>query len=89
MGFEVNFNNKPMITEAQSMHDGGAGNLGYFESEKKKNKEKSIFSEAQEKDSFEKQGEEESGFNVSSILDFIEKFILAIKNWFKKLFNLD
>lgn len=90
MGFDVNFN-KPIIKEAQSMQDGGAGNLGYFEQEKKKkeDKDKSIFSEAKEKekDSFEKHdGSEDSSFDFS-ISKIIAQIILAVKDWFRKTFG--
>lgn len=90
MGFEVNFNNKPIIKEAQSMqNDGGAGNLGYFEreeQEKEKQKNGSIFSE-QEGDSFKLSSdieEEESDFSLSKL---IAQIILAIKDFFKKIFG--
>lgn len=89
MGFEVNFN-KPIIQESQSAQDGGAGNLGYFESEeekKKKEKDKSIFSEAKEKDSFEKHGSNEGDSENFSISRLIAQIILAIKDWFKKTFG--
>lgn len=88
MGFDVNFN-KPVIQETQSLHDGGAGNLGYFEQEKKKkeDKDKSIFTEAKEKDSFEKHGEsiDDENFSISKL---IAEIIFAIKEWFKKTFGL-
>jgi len=92
MGFDVNFNNKPMIQSAQSSQDGGAGNLGYFENEgkdgKNKSKDKSIFGE-EGQDSFKK-----ADFNEDSNLDFsiskmIAEIILAIKDWFKKTFGLN
>lgn len=89
MGFDVNFN-KPMIQETQSMHDGGAGNLGYFEQEKKKkDKDKSIFTEAKEKnnDSFEKHDGNEGNPDDFSISKIIAQIILAVKDWFKKLFG--
>jgi len=88
MGFDVNFNNKPMIQSAQSSQDGGAGNLGYFEQGEKENKDKkrdkSIFKD--ETDSFKKssvgEGEEED-FSISR---FIAQIILTVQAWFKKLF---
>lgn len=85
MGFEVNNNfNKPVIKEAQSTQDGGAGNLGYFEQErKKKENEKSIFSENLE-DSFKKNDEAENAEDFS-LSKLIAQIILAIKDWFKKL----
>ena len=87
MGFDVNFN-KPMIRETQSMQDGGAGNLGYFENEeKKREKDKSIFAEAQETDSFKKGGQENLSSDFS-LVEFIENLFTSIVNWFKKLFNL-
>lgn len=88
MGFDVNFN-KPIIKETQSMHDGGAGNLGYFEQEekKKKDKDKSIFSEAKEKDSFEKHDGKDGDSGDFSISKLIAQIILAVKDWFKKLFG--
>lgn len=88
MGFEVNFN-KPVIQETQSLQDGGAGNLGYFENEekKKKDKDKSIFSEAAEKDTFENSNEKnDSGsFSISRL---IAQIILTVKDWLKKTFNI-
>lgn len=87
MGFDVNFNNKPIITEAQTMqNDGGAGNLGYFEQgeKEKKARDKSIFSE--QTDSFNKSGEELDVPDDFSISNWIAKIILAIKDWFKKTF---
>lgn len=92
MGFDVNFNNKPMIQSAQSSQDGGAGNLGYFEKEgkdgKDKSKEKSIFGE-EAQDSFKK-----ADLNSDPNLDFsiskmIAEIILAIKDWLKKTFGLN
>lgn len=88
MGFDVNFNNKPIIKEAQAMQDGGAGNLGYFEKEeekKRKNKEKSIFSETEDLDTFEKHDGQGDNFDDFSISKFIAQIILTIKDWFKKL----
>lgn len=89
MGFDVNFN-KPIIQETQSLQDGGAGNLGYFEQEKKKQEErdKSIFTEAKEKDSFEKYDGNSDGSENFSISKLIAEIILAIKDWFKKTFGL-
>lgn len=86
MGFGVNFN-KPMIQETQSMHDGGAGNLGYFEQKEKENKEKSIFAEEKEKDTFEKHDLDEVSEDFS-FSEWIGNIFNAIKDWFKKLFNL-
>jgi hypothetical protein len=86
MGFDVNFNSKPIIKETQSMHDGGAGNLGYFEKEEEKNqkdKDKSIFNEAKNKDTFEKQDDIDYEYEFS-ISKFIAKIIFAIKDWLKK-----
>lgn len=91
MGFDVNFN-KPVIKETQAMQDGGAGNLGYFEQEKKKkeDKDKSIFSEAKgkEKDSFEKHDDNEDSSFDFSISKIIAQIILAIKDWLKKTFGM-
>lgn len=88
MGFDVNFNNKPMIQEAKSMHnDGGAGNLGYFErGEKEEGSERaSIFSE--EADTFKKAGQNDCSTDSFSIARFIAQIILAIKEFFRKIFN--
>lgn len=87
MGFEINGGfNKPVIKESQQAQDGGAGNLGYFEQErKKKEHEKSIFSET---DSFEKKDAEEEISDDFSISKFIAEMILTVKEWFKKTFNL-
>jgi hypothetical protein len=89
MGFEVNFNNKPIIKETQTAQDGGAGNLGYFEREEKqkKDKEKSIFTEAEEIDSFKKHDEKTGNEEDFSISKLIAQIILAIKNWFKSFFK--
>jgi len=86
MGFGVNFN-KPMIQETQSMHDGGAGNLGYFEQKEKEHKEKSIFSDEKEVDTFEKH-ELDNISDDFSFSELVEKIISTIKSWFKKIFNL-
>ena len=86
MGFDVNFN-KPMIRETQSMQDGGAGNLGYFESgEQKKDKDKSIFAEAH--DSFEKSTEDDVQSDFS-IAEFFSNLIDSIVAFFKKLFKIN
>lgn len=89
MGFEVNSNfNKPVIKESQQAQDGGAGNLGYFEQGKQKKKEQgSIFTEAKENDTFEKEGSDESTSDDFSISKIIAQIILAVKGWFKKTFN--
>lgn len=87
MGFGVNFN-KPIIQETQAMHDGGAGNLGYFEQGEQEKKEKSIFTEAKEKDTFEKSGLDEDISEEFSLTAWIENLLTAIKEWFKKNFNL-
>lgn len=89
MGFDVNFTNKPAIQSAQSSQDGGAGNLGYFEQGEKDEKAKkeansSIFSKAQESDSFKKAGDEDldDKFSISKL---IAEIILAIKDFFRKI----
>lgn len=86
MSFDVNFN-KPIIKEAQAMqNDGGAGNLGYFEQERK-NKDKSIFSE--EADSFKKSTDTGENLDVEfSISKFFENLLNTLKAWFKKLLGL-
>lgn len=90
MGFEVNFNNKPIIKEAQSMqNDGGAGNLGYFEreeQEKEKQKKGSIFSE-QGSDSFKLSSDVEEQDSDFSLSKLIAQIILTIKDFFKKIFG--
>jgi len=86
MGFEVNNFHKPIIKEAQTTQDGGAGNLGYFEREeekKKKEQEKSIFSEGS--DSFQKHDELMEETDDFSISKLIAQIILIIKEWFKKM----
>lgn len=91
MGFDVNFTNKPVIQGAQSSQDGGAGNLGYFEQEKdekaKKDANSSIFSKAQEADSFKKSDASDFDENFS-ISKLIAEIIFNIKEWFKKLFRI-
>lgn len=95
MGFDVNFNNKPVIREAQSMqNDGGAGNLGYFEQgeqEKEKEKDaKSVFPEGHGDvtDSFQHEGdknfEEEDDFSIPKL---IAQVILWFKDLKKKIFG--
>ena len=88
MGFDVNFNNKPMIQSAQSSQDGGAGNLGYFEQGEKegkdKKRDKSIFKD--ETDSFKKSSLEDESIEEFSISRFLAQVILTIKAWAKKLF---
>jgi len=94
MGFDVNFNNKPVIQGAQSAHDGGAGNLGYFErggengEHDEHSKNTSIF-DGEEADSFKKSTEVEEEFESFSIANFIAKIILAIKDLLKKIFKLN
>ncbi len=91
MGFEVNFNNKPIIKEAQSMqNDGGAGNLGYFEQgekEKEKQKNSSIFSE-QGSDTFNSSTDTKEEDNSFSVSKLIAEIILAIKDFLKKIFKI-
>jgi len=90
MGFDINSSsNKPVIRETASTHDGGAGNLGYFEQggehKEKKHKEDSIFSHEDEIDSFVKGHEEiepEEDFSISKLIATV---IFNIKEWFKKL----
>ena len=88
MGFDVNFN-KPIIKETQTTQDGGAGNLGYFESEEKKKqkKDKSVFVEAGESDTFKKNDADEGSISDFSISRLIAEIILAVKDWFKKTFT--
>lgn len=89
MSFDVNFN-KPVIQETQSLHDGGAGNLGYFEQgeKNKKDKEKSIFTEAKEKDTFEKQDGNIDDLDDFSLSKIIAQIILTVKDWFRKIFKM-
>lgn len=90
MSFGVNFNNKPIIQEAKSMqNDGGAGNLGYFEREdgENENKKNSSIFDDKEQDSFSKGDELEDSDNNFNIAKFIAEMILAIKDWFRKIFN--
>ena len=91
MGFEVNFNAKPIITESKGLTDGGAGNLGYFEQEKEKKekeKDKSVFAEAAEKDSFSKSDSINDKLDDFSISTLIAEIIFSIKEWLRKTFNL-
>ncbi|MEI8129276.1 MAG: hypothetical protein WCG95_06625 [bacterium] len=91
MEFDVNFNNKPIIKETQAMHDGGAGNLGYFEQEdqkKKKDRDKSVFNEAKEHDTFEKHDDINYDDDDFSISKLIAQIILSIKDWIKKVFKV-
>lgn len=91
MGFDVNFNNKPIIQGAKSTQDGGAGNLGYFEREEKDEKEKSknesIFSE-QGSDTFKKSDDLDLPLDDFSIPKLIAQIIMALKVWFRKIFRL-
>lgn len=91
MGFDVNPPaNKPIIREAATMqNDGGAGNLGYFESggqKEKKENQSSIFS-AEETDSFKKEGEADEFEEDFSISKLIANMIFSIKEWLRKLFS--
>ena len=92
MGFEVNFNHKPIIAETKGLTDGGAGNLGYFEQEKEKKdkeKEKSIFAESNAgEDSFSKNGKVILESEKFSISVWIAEIIFSIKDWLRKTFNL-
>lgn len=94
MGFDVNFN-KPVIREAQSMqNDGGGGNLGYFEQEgqdkEKKKEQVSVFPETHGEiaDSFHHEGEDvnanEDDFSIPKL---IAQIILAVKDFFRKIFK--
>lgn len=89
MGFEINRStNKPVIKESQQTHDGGAGNTGYFEQERKQHEhEKSIFEDPKKIDSFEKKETETDETDDFSISKLIAQIILAVKDWLKKVFN--
>jgi len=94
MGFDVNFNNKPVIQGAQSAQDGGAGNLGYFERGGEKDehnelsKNTSIF-DGDSADSFKKSSDEEEDSEPFSIANLIARIILAIKDLLRKIFKLN
>jgi hypothetical protein len=90
MGFEINGGfNKPVIKESQQTHDGGAGNTGYFEQERKQHEhEKSIFDDAKKIDSFEKESTQNNDSEDFSFSKLIAQIILAVKDWLKKTFNL-
>ncbi len=89
MSFDVNFN-KPMIQEAKSMqNDGGAGNLGYFEQDGKKDENKknsSIFDE-QGTDTFNKSDGSEELEPDFSFAKLIAEVIMFFKTFFSKLFK--
>lgn len=87
MGFEINRSvNKPVIKESQQTHDGGAGNTGYFEQERKHHEqEKSIFDDQKKIDCFEKEGDQQEESEDFSISKLIAQIILAVKDWFKKI----
>ena len=90
MGFDVNFNNKPVIQGAKSTQDGGAGNLGYFEREEKEKqsaKNKSVFEE-QDNDSFKKTNQVEEDSQGFSIARLIAQVIMSIRDWVRKTFGL-
>lgn len=89
MGFEINSGfNKPVIKESQQTHDGGAGNTGYFEQERKQHEqEKSIFDDSKKIDCFEKEGSQSENSDDFSISKWIAEIIIAIKDWFKKVFG--
>lgn len=87
MGFEINNFHKPIIKEAQTVQDGGAGNTGYFEQDEKRKqqeKDKSIF-DAESTDAFVKNGAQENVEEDFSFTKWIAQIILAVKDWFKKL----
>lgn len=88
--FGVNFPKKPVIKESQSTHDGGAGNLGYFEREenkKRKERDSSIFSEVGE-DTFGDGHKDPKYPDDFSISKLIAEIIFTVKNWLKKTFNI-
>lgn len=89
MGFEIQGGfNKPVIKESQQTQDGGAGNTGYFEQERKHHEnEKSIFDDSKKIDSFEKKDAHEETQDDFSISKWIAEIIIAIKDWIKKVFN--
>lgn len=89
MGFNINPpNNKPIIREAANMqNDGGAGNLGYFESGEREKKE-SIFTSEDQGDSFKKEGDIQFPDEPFSFSKFIAGIIFSIKEWLKKTFSL-
>jgi len=90
MSFGINGGfNKPVIKESQQTQDGGAGNLGYFEQERKQNEhDKSIFDDSKDIDCFEKEGTQNDDSYDFSISKLIAQIILAVKDWFKKTFNI-
>lgn len=88
MSFDMNIStSKPVIREAQSMHnDGGGGNLGYMSQGEKEDEEKqrqyfdeSIFNKKPEIDTFSfendyKQLEKEENFSILKLIkDLIKK----------------
>lgn len=93
MGFDINFNNKPIIKGAQNTQDGGAGNLGYFKRQKNSENEdadKSVFLEPEDdSDKFEKHYddciENDDDFSIAKL---IAKIILVIKDLLKKVFKV-
>ena len=85
MGFEINNFNKPIIKETHKTQDGGAGNTGYFE--QKNDKEKSIFKDSDNADLFLKDEEVELLEEDFSFSKWIAQIIMAIKDWFKKIFG--
>ncbi len=90
MGFNINPpSNKPIIREAANMqNDGGAGNLGYFESGEREKKQESIFIPESEGDTFKKEGDIEFHDEPFSFSKFIANIIFSLKEWIKKIFNL-
>lgn len=97
MGFDVNFNNEPIIKQAQSAQDGGAGNLGYFQREqeekKKKESEKSLFDGKEYKEDTFVKGNSSINDDIESesfsLSKFIAQIILEIRYHLKKFFKMD
>lgn len=92
MSFDVNPLNDytPPSIKTTKTTDGGAGNLGYFEQEKRKEKEheeeleKSIFKESKDTYSFSVKAAEDSYYgDVPPLL----KIVNAVKSFINKLLN--
>ncbi|MCD7879577.1 MAG: hypothetical protein LUG16_06575 [Candidatus Gastranaerophilales bacterium] len=83
MSFGINGpDNLPAIQKAHHTNDGGAGNLGYFQQNKKKEKKKN---DKNEEDVFEFSGKNDEDTELETETFELNKIGLKIKNFWIKL----
>lgn len=75
-----NINNQPVIKQSQKSQDGGAGNTGYFEQEKKEKDDE------KDQDIFDKSIFDEESLDEDFLKDDND-FVKKIVDVFKKLFG--